>query len=85
MGTTSPGKQITYCFLDEDPVACAAGLAERLRQRWASGAVKGLLAAPFYTVVPFDWGAIFPAGEAQASAISAPVLRHSAARSLSLR
>ncbi len=56
------GKQITYCFLDEDPVVCAAQLGERMRQRWASGAVTGLLAAPFYTVVPFDWGRHLPGG-----------------------
>ena len=55
MGGHSPGKQITYCFLDEDPVACAAKLGELARARWASGAVTGLLAAPFHTVVPFDW------------------------------
>ena len=60
MGVHSPGKQITYCFLDEDPVACAAALGERLKARWASGAVTGLLAAPFYTVVPFDWGRNVP-------------------------
>ena len=60
MGVHSPGKQVTYCFLDEDPVACAAALGELARARWAGGAVKGLLAAPFYTVVPFDWDRNLP-------------------------
>lgn len=62
MGAGSAGKQITYCFLDEDPVTCAAALAERMKARWASGAVKGLLAAPFHTVTPFDWGRNVPGG-----------------------
>ena len=60
MGVHSPGKQITYCFLDEDPVACAAGLGDLAKARWAEGAVTGLLAAPFYTVVPFEWGRHVP-------------------------
>lgn len=62
MGAGSAGKQITYCFLDEDPAACAAALGERMQARWAAGAVTGLLAAPFYTVVPFDWGRHLPGG-----------------------
>ena len=60
MGAGSQGKQITYCFLDEDPAACAAALGERMQQRWASGAVTGLLAAPFHTIAPFDWGRHVP-------------------------
>ncbi len=59
-GSDSAGKQMTYCYLDEDPVAAAPALGERFRQRWATGRVRGLLAAPFYTVVPFDWGRHLP-------------------------
>ena len=62
MGGQSAGKQITYCFLDEDPVSCAATLAGLVNARWTSGAVTGLLAAPFYTVVPFEWTRNLPAG-----------------------
>lgn len=51
----SGGVQITYCYLDEDPVECAGALGDAMKARWASGDVKGLLAAPFYTLVPFDW------------------------------
>ncbi len=54
------GRQITYCYLDEDPVAVAAQLGEAMKKRWASGAVKGLLAAPFYAIVPFDWARHLP-------------------------
>ena len=62
LGGDSRGLQITYCYLDEDPVAVAPLLAERMRQRWESGAVKGQLAAPFHTIVPFDWGRHLPGG-----------------------
>jgi hypothetical protein len=59
-GIDGGGLQITYCYLDADPVEAAAGLGEAMRQRWASGAVEGLLAAPFHTIVPFDWGRHLP-------------------------
>ena len=59
-GTRSAGKQITYCYCDEDPVAVAGELGERVQARWTSGAVKGLLAAPFCTIVPYDWGRYLP-------------------------
>jgi hypothetical protein len=59
-GEMSAGKQITYCYLDEDPVAVAARLAAPVRARWASGAVKGLLAAPFFCPVPFEWARYLP-------------------------
>ncbi len=54
------GLQITYCFLDRDPVDVASALGQRLDQRWATGDVLPLLAAPFHTVVPFDWGRYVP-------------------------
>jgi hypothetical protein len=58
----SAGLQVTYCYLDADPVACAPRLGEAMRERWASGPVEGLLAAPFYTVVPFEWDRHLPGG-----------------------
>jgi hypothetical protein len=54
------GRQVTYCYLDEDPVVAAAALGEAMRRRWASGEVKGLLAAPFHSIVSFDWGRHLP-------------------------
>lgn len=54
------GRQVTYCYLDRDPVDVAAALRKRLQERWASGKVKPLLAAPFYTVVPFEWSRYLP-------------------------
>lgn len=59
-GNDSVGKQMTYCYLDEDPVAVAGALGERVKQRWASGTIKGLLAAPFQAAVPFEWDKYLP-------------------------
>jgi len=56
----SRGLQVTYCYLDADPVETAALLGERMRERWAAGTVAGLLAAPFHTIVPYDWGRHLP-------------------------
>lgn len=56
------GLQVTYCYLDADPVAAAAALGEMMRRRWASGDIKGLLAAPFFAIEPFDWTRHLPGG-----------------------
>jgi hypothetical protein len=42
------GDQLTYLFLDDDPVAVAARLQPVLEERWDDGGVTGLLAAPFF-------------------------------------
>lgn len=60
-GADASGRQITYCYLDADPVEAAARLGEAMQARWASGEVKGLLAAPFFTIVPFEWEKHLPA------------------------
>lgn len=54
------GRRVTYCYLDGDPLVAAEALRERLAQRWASGEVRGLLAAPFFTIVPFEWEKYLP-------------------------
>jgi hypothetical protein len=54
------GLQLSYCFLDEDPVETAGRLRRTLEQRWAAGAVVPLFAAPFYTLVPFEWERYLP-------------------------
>jgi hypothetical protein len=59
-GGDARGRQVTYCYLDADPVATAARLGDQMQRRWASGAVKGLLAAPFFSIVPFDWARHLP-------------------------
>jgi hypothetical protein len=59
-GAQGRGRQLTYCYLDEDPVAVAMRLAAAVQQRWASAAVNGLLAAPFYAITPFEWARRLP-------------------------
>jgi hypothetical protein len=54
------GRQITYCFLDGDPLATAEGLRPVLAARWADGGVVPRLAAPFLVPVDFDWGRHLP-------------------------
>lgn len=52
--SSAEGLQITYCFLDQDPVATAELMAPVLERRWATGTVEPLLAAPFFAVVGYD-------------------------------
>jgi hypothetical protein len=54
------GLQVSYCFTDKDPVETAAQLRQPLEQRWAEGKSVPLLAAPFYTLVPFEWNRYLP-------------------------
>jgi len=54
------GRQITYCFLDRDPVAMSGSVGEALRGRWAAGETTALFAAPFYPITPFDWSRHLP-------------------------
>ena len=52
--------QVSYCFLDSDPLAAAETLRGAMQARWQSGAIRGLLAAPFFVVVPFAWDRYVP-------------------------
>jgi hypothetical protein len=58
--TAATGQQITYCFLDDDPVDTATRLASVLRSRWSSGAVTPLFAGPFHTLVAHAWDRHIP-------------------------
>jgi hypothetical protein len=53
-------RQLTYCFLDDDPVAVAAQLAPALEERWASQEMAPLLAAPFHPVTGYDYDRHLP-------------------------
>jgi hypothetical protein len=55
-----PGLQVTYCFLDDDPLEMAHRLRPALEKRWADRAVEPLLAAPFYTVTGDNLGLHLP-------------------------
>lgn len=54
------GQQLSYCFLDDDPVAVGSRLRPVLEKRWKATGIDPLLAAPFYQVVPHEWGRYVP-------------------------
>lgn len=54
------GLQLTYCFLDGDPAETGEHLRPVLEQRWADMDVTPLLAAPFHTIVPYEWDRYVP-------------------------
>ena len=53
-------KQVSLCFADGNPIDVAQRMQPVLEARWADGSVKPLLAAPFHTVVPYDWDRHLP-------------------------
>ena len=59
-GTAEPGQQITYCFLDDDPVDVAQRVRPVLEQRWDASGSEPRLAAPFHTLVPHEWSRYLP-------------------------
>ncbi len=60
LANAQPGQSVTYCFLDDDPVATAERLGPVLEGRWTQAGVEPLLAAPFYPVVPYEWDRYVP-------------------------
>jgi hypothetical protein len=54
------GLQLAYCFLDDDPIATGERLRGTLERRWAATDIVPLLAAPFHTLVPFEWDRFLP-------------------------
>ncbi len=58
--TVAAGEQVSVCFLDGDPVDTAQKLAPVLASRWRDSAVTPLLAAPFYSIVPYAWDRYLP-------------------------
>jgi hypothetical protein len=59
MASAKAGQSITYCFLDDDPALIAERLQPALQKRWSDG-VEPLIAAPFHTVVPYEWDRYVP-------------------------
>ena len=53
-------RQITLCYLDDDPVAVATQLRPALEARWADHPVVPRLAAPFLVPVEHDWARHLP-------------------------
>jgi hypothetical protein len=63
LASAPPGQTISYCFLDDDPVVVAGRLRPVLEKRWSDGVSVPLLAAPFHTVVPYEWDRYVPQGD----------------------
>jgi hypothetical protein len=59
-GADNTGLQIAWCYLDDDPVDAARRLCPVLEKRWADAGVVPLLAAPFHTIVPYEWDRYLP-------------------------
>ncbi len=57
---SNTGLQLTYCFLDDDPVQTADRLLPVLEKRWARSGIHPLLAAPFQVIVPYEWDRYLP-------------------------
>lgn len=60
LASAPAGQQLTYCFLDDDPVATAARLRPALEKRWETTSIGPLFAAPFHPVVPHEWDRYVP-------------------------
>jgi hypothetical protein len=54
------GLQLSYCFMDGEPLATAERLRGILEKRWATSTLKPLLAAPFHILAPFEWDKHLP-------------------------
>ena len=52
--------QLSYCYLDDDPVAVAERIVPALEQRWAEHGLEPLLAAPFHPVQGYDYDRFLP-------------------------
>jgi hypothetical protein len=60
LASAQANQSITYCFLDDDPIAVAARLRPVLAARWAGRGIEPLFAAPFFGVVPYEWDRYVP-------------------------
>jgi hypothetical protein len=60
LASAPAGQTISYCFLDDDPVAVADRLRPALEKRWSDGDIEPLLTAPMYPVVPHEWDRYVP-------------------------
>jgi hypothetical protein len=60
LASAQANQSITYCFVDDDPIATAARLRPVLTTRWAESGIEPLFAAPFFAVVPYVWDRYVP-------------------------
>ena len=60
--TFSPGSyRITSCYLDDDPATVGERLAPVLKEIWKDAPVRPVLAAPFESMMIWDWDRFGPA------------------------
>jgi hypothetical protein len=60
LASAQANQSITYCFVDDDPIAVAERLRPVLASRWDTPGVEPLFAAPFFAVVPYEWDRYVP-------------------------
>ena len=54
------GLHVSYLFLDDEPAEVAERLRPRLEQRWSTTGNEPLLAAPFHSLVAYEWDRYVP-------------------------
>lgn len=54
------GLHVSYLFLDDEPPAVAERLRPLLEQRWTTMGIEPLLAAPFHSLVAYEWDRYLP-------------------------
>jgi hypothetical protein len=54
------GLHVSYLFLDDEPAEVAERLRSRLERRWSTGESDPLFAAPFHSLVAYDWDRYLP-------------------------
>jgi hypothetical protein len=54
------GLHVSYLFLDDEPPEVAERLRPRLEQRWSTTDSEPLLAAPFHSLVAYEWDRYLP-------------------------
>jgi hypothetical protein len=54
------GLQVSYLFLDDDPPSVGERLRPRLEERWSTTSAEPLLAAPFHSLVAYEWDRYLP-------------------------
>ena len=63
----TPGEhRVTVCYLDADPATVGEALRPRLAERWDGAPVEAVLAAPFESIVRWDWERFGPSAELDA-------------------
>jgi hypothetical protein len=51
---------VSYLFLDDEPAEVATRLRPRLERRWSTTGTEPLLAAPFHSLVAYEWDRYLP-------------------------